>query len=474
MNFITNPALLIALPLILSFIAAISKKLGKAMLILASAGTAALAVVIAFFADMPAVYELGGFSPPFGISLVLDEYSALAMVLLNVVFVLIVLMSFKHVGKYAPVISVSLAALNGMILTGDLFNLFVFMEVAAIAAYIITAMDKGYKHSFNYLVIGSLGSVLYLLGIILLYNMFGSLNINDIAMKLSAADSPAKAMALPLILMFAGISVEAKLLPFGGWVRGVLKDSNPLVGALIASAYAFAVLTAFGRVIGSLFVMSGAVLIAFSVIGVATLVFAEASAFSKKNMREILLFSSIAQSGLAVLLFLNNLAAAAVLVLINNVVSKLVMFTIAGKMAKELGSDDIYELKGVFSKYILLGIGFTVAAMSLIGLPLFFGFIAKINALVALFDAGNVWLPAIILVMAVVEGVYYVRMLTTLWNAGEEGHAPDKENIKAFKLDGCAKVGITTAIIAVIIVGTRRASDNQHKGIFLGGLYDIY
>ena len=453
MNFIINPALLIALPLLFAFLAAIHKKLGKPMLIAAASLNTLLALAVVFLGELPMEYWLGGFKPPFGISLVVDEYSALAVILLNVVFALIVIMSFKHVGKYGAVLAVSLAALNGMVLTGDLFNLFVFMEVAAIAAYIITAMDKGYKHTFNYLIVGSLGSGLYLLGIILLYNIFGSLNMSDISMKISLSSyHPAKPLALPVVLIFSGLAVEAKLIPFGGWVKGVLKKSNPLVGAMIASAYALAVLMALGRVMDAVFIMTDAVLIAFTVIAVATLVFAEASAFSKKNLREVLLFSSIAQSGLAVLLFLNNLTAAAVMVIANNVVSKLVMFTIAGKLAHDLGTDEVEGLKGIFSKYVLLGIGFTAAAMSLIGLPVFFGFIAKINALVALFDAGNIWLPIIILIMSVVEGAYFVRILTKLWNPGAEGELSSKEKLQDMKLDGCAKVGIVTAVIALVII----------------------
>ena len=453
MNFILNPALLIAVPLLFAFVAAINKKLGKPMLIAGASLNTLLALAVVFFGELPKEFWLGGFKPPFGITLVVDEYSALGILLLNIIFALIVLMSFKNVGKYGPIIIVSLAALNGMVLTGDLFNLFVFMEVAAIAAYVITAMDKGYKHTFNYLIIGSLGSGLYLLGIILLYNIFGSLNISDIAAKISASSyDPAKPLVLPIVLIFSGMAVEAKLIPFGGWVRGVLKKANPLVGAMIASAYALAVLMALGRVMDAVFVMTDAVLIAFTVIAVATLIFAEASAFSKKNLREVLLFSSIAQSGLAVLLFLNGLTAAAVMVIANNVVSKLVMFTIAGKLAGDLGTDEVDGLKGVFSKYVMLGIGFTAAAMSVAGLPLFFGFIAKINALVALFDAGNIWLPIIILTMSVVEGAYFVRILTKLWNPGTEGELSSKDKLESFKLDGCAKIGIVTAVIALVIV----------------------
>ena len=117
-----------------------------------------------------------------------------------------------------------------------------------------------------------------------------------------------------------------------------------------------------------------------------------------------------------------------------------------------LGSDDVEELKGVFVKAPLVGVGFTVAAMSLIGLPLFFGFVGKINALVGLFDAGNVWLPIVILVMAVVEGAYFVRILTTLWNTGEEGEVSSKDTLKVFDMSGFKLIGVVSVLVAVVLV----------------------
>ena len=453
MDFLSNPVLLIAIPLLLAFLAVFLKKIDKVLLGVAAVLNVAGAVLIAALYQGTAIFELGGFQPPFGISLVLDDYSLIGVVLLNAVFALILLMNGKHVKGYSTVMLVALAALNGIILTGDLFNLFVFLEIAAIAAYIFTAMDKGFKNSFNYLVVGTLGSGLYLFGIILLYNIFGSLNMFDIQAQLAAAEgADVSALTLPLVMIFAGLSVEAKLMPFGGWVRGVLKKANALVGTMIVSGYALAVLLAVGRLMDTVFMMSDAVLIAFTAVAAGTLIFAEASAFSKKNLREILLFSSVAQAGLVVLLFLYGLTVPAVLVLLGNVVSKLILFTVTGKLAHDLGTDDVEELKGVFVKAPLTGVGFTVAAMSLIGLPLFFGFVAKINALVGLFDAGNVWLPIIILVMAVVEGAYFVRILTTLWNAGEEGEVSSKDKLKAFDMSGFKLVGVVSIVVAALLV----------------------
>ena len=242
-----NPVLLIAIPLLAAFVSVILKKIDKVILMLAALFNTALSIYIAVQYVAPTVYTIGGFKPPFGISLYLDNYAMVGIVLINLVFVLTVLLSNQSLGKYSTVVIISMAALNGMVLTGDLFNLFVFMEIGAIAAYILTTMNKGFKHTFNYLVLGTLASGLFLFGIAVIYNLFGSLNLADIKGMIDMQSySIANVMVLPSVLLFAGLSVEAKLLPFSGWVRGVLKDSNSLVGTLIVSAYAAAILLVFG------------------------------------------------------------------------------------------------------------------------------------------------------------------------------------------------------------------------------------
>lgn len=448
-----NPALLIAVCLLAAFSALIFKKIDKIILFAVVLFNLVYSIVTAFMYENPIVYEIGSFRPPFGISLVVDNYSLIGIVLLNVIFSLIVLLCFKLIDKYSVVLLISLAALNGIILTGDLFNLFVFLEIGAVAIYILTAMNKGYKHSFNYLILGSLASGLYLFGIVILYNLFGTLNINHIKELIGLTSYPiAKTLALPMILIFIGLSVEAKLIPFSGWVKGVLKNANSLVGALIVSAYSTAILLVFGRLINTIFVMTDGLKIAFTIIAVITLTLAEFSAFSKRNLREILLFSSIAQSGLIVVLFINGLIMPAILVLVNNVISKLVLFILSAKIAKETGTDNINELNGVFARHKIMGLGFTAAAMSLIGLPFFFGFVAKASALIAVFESGNMWLPALILAVSIVEGVYIMRILANLWNTGKEGETAKISSLKDFEIKDYKLTAIVAVSIGVVII----------------------
>jgi len=417
-----NPVFLIVIPLILAFVSLVFKKAGKWLLL---AG-ALINTGLLFFLEKGEVI-IGGFKPPFGINLILDNYSMAGVVLAGVLFLAAIVISMDKASKYSIVLLTALAGLNGMLLTGDLFNLFVFMEITVISAYILSMAGKKPEHSFNYLVLGSIGSVFYLAGLIMFYSITGTLNMADMAgQNLATGNS---ALFVPLFLMFAGLAVEAKLIPFGGWVKGVYGNSNRLTGALFASVYAAVVLMVFGRVFNDVFVLEGAALTIIVIIGLATFAFGEAAAFRQKSMRRILLFSSIGQSGLAAVLFALGLVFPAVLIVINNSIGKFIMFTITGKLRETYGTDDYTKLKGSFYSNKLTGIAFSIAALSLIGLPLFFGFYAKINALTALINGGNWFIPAAILILAIIEGAYFIRLLIALWAPGKEGEYADKAHI---------------------------------------------
>lgn len=444
-----SPVLLIAIPLLMAFLSTIIKKLEKGFL-----GLAILANLTCLYFVEKGSYFIGGFKPPFGINLVLDDYSFLGVFLLNIIFALALFLSFKSIGKYSVILLVSLASLNGMILTGDLFNLFVFIEIASISAYILSSISKKYKFSFNYLVIGTLGSGLYLFGVIIFYNIFGSLNMEYIAERIVNSNISSNALLLPMVLIFTGLAVEAKILPFNGWVKGVLGNANGLVGSIFAAAYPLTIMLVFGRLMTTVFIISEELKFAFLFLAIATMVLAEFAAFSKKSLREILLFSSIAQSGLIAALFLFNFTYAALAVLLNNVVAKLIMFTIAGKIADENGTDNLEDLKGLFAKYKLIGFGFTISAMSIIGLPLFYGFYTKISVLMSLVEANNLWLPAVILFVSVIEGAYFIRILTKLWNPAEEGSVAVEENVTEVTLINPTLVGVVVALIGVLILVT--------------------
>ncbi|MFK5883242.1 MAG: proton-conducting transporter membrane subunit [Candidatus Izemoplasma sp.] len=405
-----SAVLLIAIPLIAAFISILNKKTAPYILL----GVTLFNILSLPFYDLGQI-TIGGFEAPYGISLILDSYSILALYVVNIAFLIVIVTSTDKVKKVATVLLVALAGLNGLLLTGDLFNLFVFIEVSGIAAYLISTTNKKYLETFNYLVIGVVGSSLYLLGLIILYAMTGTLNMVDVGVQITALNISATDLAFPFLLMFIGLGVEAKLLPFNAWVKGILGNSNKLVGPMIASVYAGAIGFVFGRVISSVFVISDELEIILSVILIVGIIAGEAMAFASSKMREVLLYSSIAQASLVIMLFVVGVTGWATMMLVANVVTKFILFAIATHTSDELKTDELDDLEGIFINNKVIGVSFTIAALSISGLPLFFGFVVKMNMLTDVFAGDGRLFAAVILITSVVEGVYFVRMLIKLW-----------------------------------------------------------
>lgn len=429
--------LLIVIPLLAAFLSILSKKLAPFILVVVSL----LLVVLLFFVPEETIM-IGGFTAPYGITLVVDTFSLYALFVINILFFIVAVLNFKDYQKLSTVLLVSLTGLNGLLLTGDLFNLFVFLEITGISAYLITSTNKKPVHTFHYLVAGTVGSSLYLLGLIILYSMFGTLNMSDMATQLVGVDK--MYVAFPFLLMFIGLGVEAKLLPFNAWVKGVLGNSNKLSGPMIAGVFASASLFVFGRLLTEVFVMSDQLMLIVSVILGFSILAGEAMAYSSTKVRQILLFSSIAQAGIAVLVFSYGFVGFGLLFVGLNGFSKIVLFLVVNHVTHQLGTDEVDDFKGIFNKNILVGIGFSVVVLSILGLPLFAGFYVKIGILKELFAAGNLVFPAIILISSVVEGVYFIRLLINLWYSKE-----DSKNV-SFN-DSLIYVVIVIAIVFVIL-----------------------
>lgn len=455
-----NPVLMIAVPLGLAFISLIFKKASKWLL---AAGIASN-VIMLFFLEQGAT-AIGGFRLPYGIELFNDGYSMAGLAVVNLLFLAVIMVSFDKVGKNPVVLLTALAGMNGMILTHDIFNLFIFLEITAISAYILSMKGKRPEHSFNYLVLGSVGSVLFLLGMIIIYSMTGMLNMHAVSVSLGSSVPGNGLLLLPMFLIFAGMAVEAKLIPFGGWVKGVFGNADRLTGPLFSSVYAAAILFALGRVISNVFVGNETMNIIIVIIGLITFAFGEAAAFRQSKMRRILLFSSIGQSGLAVALMAMGLQFPAMLIIINNVIGKFIMFIVTSRLNETYKTEDYKELKGAFYKNKLTGVAFSIGALSLIGLPLFFGFYAKMNALTALFVGGNWFVPAVILIFAIVEGAYFIRLLINLWAPGKEGeYAKAEHAVGELKLFGAFRT-IVVVILSLLILAAGLFPDFAGKFI---------
>ncbi|HCP14793.1 MAG TPA: hypothetical protein DIT32_03310 [Peptococcaceae bacterium] len=209
-------------------------------------------------------------------------------------------------------------------------------------------------------------------------------------------------------------------MPFSGWVKGVLKNADEWIGPMIGAIYGGAMMIVMGRLFTDVFVVSPKVTLLLSILALVTLVGGEAAAYDSEKMREILLYSGVAQSGLEILLILNGYAALSFILILSNMMAKYVMFLLSGYIVNAAGTDVLGDLKGLFRSNPFLGFAFTAAGLSLAGLPLFVGFFIKLNILYNLMMSHSYWLPAIILITSLVEGIYMLRMILGLWQTGLE------------------------------------------------------
>ena len=405
--------LLIAVPLLAAFISIIFKKVGIYLLL----AIGLFNIIVLFMAPM-GVITIGGFVPPLGISLLYDTYSQFALVLINSLIIVIAAINCKNFKQYSGILLLAMASLNGLVLTNDLFNLFVFLEISGIAAYLISSSNKKTLKTFHYLILGAVGSSLFLFGVVILYSMFGTLNMVDMIIKIQNTNNYDQ-LILPFTLMFIGLGVEAKLLPFNSWVKGVLGKSNTLSGPIIASVYAAAMSFVLGRYITNLFLFEGNLLIVVTVLLSLGILLGEVMAFQSNKAREILLYSSVAQASIIAMLFVNGVVIWAVYFIIAAALSKTVLYLVINKATSIVGSDKLDNLQGLFTKNILVGVAFTLVALSVMGMPLLVGFVIKLNFLTQLTASNQIWLVVLILVASIIEGIYFVRMLVKLWYKGD-------------------------------------------------------
>lgn len=414
-----NPVWLIALPLGLAFLGIFAGKLSKVFLWISSIINVTLSFFI-FNGNGIESYIIGGWAPPYGINLVVNDITRLFLLTINIIFLLALMTTsaevIKKPEKNSIAFMLSLAAVNGILLTGDLFNLFVFLEISAVAAYIMAssgteAVSK--LASFKYLILGSIASSFYLLGVVVIYASTGTLNMADVVSKVTSMNPDVLLVAG--LLMIVGLGVETKLFPFNGWAPDVYANASGRSSTILASVLPIAMISAFLRII--VFMINSGKLNELTIIlGVITAVVGEILAFSQKRMKKMLAYSSIAQAGIILTMIgigsSKSLIGASMLVL-NNGFGKLLLFSVASQIMLVVGSDNIDDISGIGRKSPLLSLLFGAGALTIAGMPLFFGFRSKLYIISATIDK-SAWIPAIILITAAIEATYYFRWIFNL------------------------------------------------------------
>ncbi len=431
-----RPVLLIAFPLFFAFLSPIiglwSKKWVRYLIIFATALNATLAGLLLLEVFQHPVFDIiGGFQPPLGIVLMVGPLGAIIAFIINLVAFIISIYNLKvekePIVRYSMLYLLLVMGSTGMVLTGDLFNLFVFLEVTSIASYSLAAYNKdkkGFLGAMKYVIIGSIGSTFVLLGITLIYSELRTLNMLDIAARIGTMDPYVKIIAFTSL--FLGFGVEAEMFPLNTWVPDVYDGAPNPISAAFASLPAKAGIFALARVIFTMFSFTN--FLWFVVImGLLTVFFGELIAYTQKNLKRMLAYSSIGQMGMIIMgLGIGTTLAVegAFYQMIAHALGKALLFIAAGFLIYAAKSDKIEDMKGM-ARNPLVGIPLLIGALSIMGMPPFAGFYGKFFILMGGFSEGYYAIIALFLAASIVEVAYYARFIKIVFEKGNRVIRPD-------------------------------------------------
>lgn len=378
-------------------------------------------------------YHFGGWTPPIGIEYVLDPLSAFVVFVINsvVFFILIhavrvnaIELHSKEIPYYS-VVMLMMLGFNGIIMTGDFFNLFVFLEISSLSVYGIMAMgDRGAAFaSFRYLLLGTIGASFFLLGLGFLYMVSGSLNMADLKEIIPLlGNSPV--LIIALTLMVTGVGIKMAVFPLHGWLPDAYTLASSSTSALIAAigtkVSAYVMIRILFFVFGVEYVTETfPVTLVLGWLGAAGIIYGSILAIAQKEMKSMLAYSSVAQIGYITLgiSMANPLGfIGAVLHIINHAFMKGALFLVAANLRVRAGHSDISMLHKVCAKKMPVTMAcFTVAAISMIGLPPVAGFFSKWYLVLGAVDNRQWVFLSVILLSSLLNAVYFFRIIENVY-----------------------------------------------------------
>ncbi len=387
-------------------------------------------------------HYLSGWPPPFGIEYVLDNLSAFMAIV--VMFIGAVILVFPpRAGLYQmprtgiPLYSMMLlllAGLGGVVVTGDLFNLFVFLEIYSLASYTLISLGgkRALVASFRYLMLGTVAGCFYLLGVGFLYFATGSLNMADLAQRLPPLyASPAVVAGLVLIVL--GLCIKMALFPLHVWLPDAHGHAPSVIAAILASVQIEVAAYALLRV--SLTVFQPAylteqlpIMTIIGWCGVAGIIYGSIMAIAQRDFKRMLAYSTVAQIGyigLGIGLATPLGLIGALLHILNHAFMKGCLFLVAGGIRHQTGLREIPWFIGLGRRMPLMMAAFTVASLSMIGIPPTAGFFSKWYLVLGSLEGGNWVFATVIVASSLLSAVYFFRVIERVY-----AHPPPTSGIE--------------------------------------------
>ncbi len=432
------PVLIIVLPLIAAPLLVLLGSRHLALPVSLAVCWSVFAVAVAMMARVmesgTITYELGGWPSPYGIVYVVDYLSAFMMLFVSGLGAIVMTYAPPSINREIPLSKhylfyatylLCLTGLLGMCITGDLFNVFVFLEISSLSSYALISLGKTRRAplaSLHYLIVGTIGATFFLIGIGLLYQMTGTLNMADIASRLHAVDG-SRTKLVAFAFMTVGLCIKMAVFPLHTWLPNAYTYAPSVVTCFIAATATKVSVYAFIRLVYGIFTPEFAfeslpldqALMIFSLIGIFV---ASAAAIYQTNIKRLLAYSSVAQIGYMLLgVSMANVGglSAGIVHMFNHALIKGGLFMVVGCFVLRIGSCKLDDLRGAGKTMPLTSFAWAIGGLGLIGVPMTAGFISKWMLLTSALEV-NVWPVAILMLLSSLLAVVYVwRVVETLY-----------------------------------------------------------
>ena len=402
----------------------------------------ALALLYKALSGEVMLYTLGGWVAPWGIEYRVDIANAFILVLITAIVAIVTPFARCSIGKevarertylFYALWLLHLAGLCGVVVTGDAFNLFVFIEIASLSSYALIA--SGHKRralmsSYRYLMIGTVGATFILIGIGLLYAMTGTLNIADLAARLRLIEGGmdgSETIATAFAFLTVGLCIKCGIFPLHYWLPGAYTHAPSAVSALLAGTTSKVFIYVLIRFLFTLFgddYAFGLMLLdrVLMIAAILAIISGSLLAIYADDAKQLLAYSSVAQIGYMVLgISLVSVAGltASFVHLLNHALIKTALFMVVACYFFRVGSNRLEDLRGIGRQMPLTSVMLVIGGLSLIGVPATAGFISKWY-LVSAALAYNVWLAALVLASSLLAVIYIGKFLEVVYSRVEK------------------------------------------------------
>lgn len=436
MNIIHHfPVLIIIFPfsaaLLSPFFSRIQRSLGKYLvtisLFLSFICSVGVLICVMKAPEQTIRYWMGNWRPPIGIEFYIDPLNAVLTMFITILALCCALFSaafFKdkewlQTGGFYSLLGLLNVGLCGMTLTGDVFNLYVFLELASLSCYGLVAL--GGKHSvraaFRYLLIGTIGASFYLLAVGFLYALTGTLNMADMSVLIqNQSTSPLLLLACACLITCFGIKMA--IFPFHIWQPDAYSSAHPGAAPLISGAMgkvpAFALIRFFFFLLGVDHIITLDTVEVAGIIGAIGIIFGSVIALRQTDFRRMLAYSSIAQLGyIALGIGIGNLygVTGSFLHILNHLLMKGGLFFVIGAIQFRYGIVDIRKFGQLHKRMPFTCFTLVIASMSMIGIPPTGGFFSKWYLLLGCLNQKLYVYIAVLIISSLLNAVYFIRVL---------------------------------------------------------------